>query len=169
MKKVLIDASSAILLHKANLFQAVAKFYQLYMVPTVYDEITVARRQGAQVFRIARQAGIIHLTVPALTTAAGVPMTGLHAGEHETIQAYDGSGMHFIIIDDGKGARACRDRMIPYINALLCPQILYMSGRIDDTERHSTFKQLKDIGRYGDEVIAYASSATRQSLAPFFP
>ena len=169
MKKALIDASSAILLFKANIFGTVAELYQLCMVPTVFDEITVAHRHGAEVFQTARDAGKIHLMAPARNPFEAVPAPGLHAGERETIRAYDGNGIHFIIMDDGRGTRACRDQKIPHINALLCPRILYMAGTIDGAVRHSAFEYLKEIGRYGDDVISYAASATRQSLAPFFP
>jgi len=47
MKTALIDASSAILLYKAELFEAVASAYDLAMAPAVFQEVTVADRMGA--------------------------------------------------------------------------------------------------------------------------
>ena len=169
MKRVLIDASSAILLHKADIFGDVAQHYALKMVPTVFSEITVTDRSGAQVFRKAREAGKIHLVAPAPGGRRIKVAGSLHAGELETIIAYEGEAAHFIIMDDGRGAKACRTMDIPYINALMCPKILYLSGKIDRTARQSAFMQLKNIGRYGDEIVAYAEKAGRDNLSSFFP
>ena len=36
MKRAFIDASSAILLYKADIFEAVANAYRLFVVPAVY-------------------------------------------------------------------------------------------------------------------------------------
>jgi predicted nucleic acid-binding protein len=169
MKRVLIDASSAILLHKANIFQDMAEHYLLMMVPTVFREITVAHRCGANAFREASDAGKIRMAVPVSPCESDAITTSLHAGELETIEAYNSIHAHFIIMDDGKGARACRTMGIPYINALLCPGILYLSGRINAETRQSAFEHLQEIGRYGDAVISYAERADGNGLASFLP
>lgn len=169
MKHVLIDASSAILLHKADIFEDVAEHYKLKMVPTVFSEVTVADRSGAEIFRTAREAGKIQLVSPTPGKRL-IKMAGsLHAGELETIIAYEGEASHFIIMDDGRGAKACRTMDIPYTNALLCPSILYLSGKIDGAARRSAFTRLKKIGRYGDEIVAYAEKADSDHLSSFFP
>jgi len=169
MKRVLIDASSAILLHKAQIFQDVATHYLLLMVPTVFSEITVAHHSGAEHFEEARVTGKIELVAVDPGTSGHKIASSLHAGELETIMAFKEDAARFIIMDDGRGARACRAMDIPYINALLCPSILYMSGKIDDLARQTAFRELKNIGRYGDEVIAYAKEANRDHLSSFFP
>jgi len=169
MKNALIDASSAILLHKANLFLEIAHAYHLFMVPTVYKEITVGDRSGADVFRSAGEAGTIRLLPPSAPPKIDPAMESLHAGEWETIAAYDEQDAHFIIMDDGRGARTCRTKKIPYINALLCPHILYLSGIIDNSTRRSAFTQLREIGRYAGEVVSYAKRSTRGVLEPFLP
>ncbi len=169
MKRVLIDASSAILLHKADIFKDVADHYALKMVPTVFSEITVTDRSGANIFKKAREAGKIQLVSPSPGSSRIESAGSLHAGELETIIAYQGKAAHFIVMDDGRGARACRTMGIPYINALLCPSILYLSGIIDGAARRSAFTHLKEIGRYGDEIVAYAERANRDHLSSFFP
>ena len=169
MKRVLIDASSAILLHKAHIFEDVADQYRLKMVPTVFCEITVAHRTGAEVFREARDAGKIHMALPDPGSRLHAKAPSLHAGELETIMAYKEGAAHFIMMDDGKGARVCRKMDIPYINALLCPIILFLSGKIDGAARQSAFMHLMKIGRYGDEIVAHAEKADVNRLAPFFP
>jgi predicted nucleic acid-binding protein len=169
MKRVLIDASSAILLYKADIFKVMAEHYLLLMVPTVFREITVAHRDGAEAFGEAREAGKIRIAVPANARGSDAVSASLHAGEMETIKAYDSIHAQFIIMDDGKGARACRTLGIPYVNALLCPGILYLSGKINQETCQSTFGYLRKIGRYGDDVICFAEQADRIGLASFFP
>lgn len=168
MKPVLIDASSAILLHKAHIFQDVADHYRLKMVPTVFREITVADHSGTEVFKEARESGKIHMVAPERRNRRKIAAT-LHQGELDTIMAYEGDAAHFIIMDDGKGAKACRRMDIPYINALLCPSILYFSGKIDRALRRSAFRQLKKIGRYGEDIVAYAEKANLDNLSLFLP
>ena len=169
MKRVLIDASSAILLHKARIFQDMAEHYVLNMVPTVFDEITVANHSGAEIFKEAKDSGQIQLVVPDRDTIRDKITASLHAGEFETIMAYADEPAHFVIMDDGRGARACRTMGIPYINALLCPSILYLSGKIDGMVRESAFTTLKTIGRYSGEIVAYAEMADLENLSSFFP
>ncbi len=169
MKRVLIDASSAILLHKARLFQEMANHYCVTMVPTVFSEITVAHHSGAAVFREARKRGTIRVAATEPRSDRPAISSSLHAGERATIMAYREEGAHFIIMDDGRGARACREMDIPYINALLCPGILHLSGKIDGACRRSTFEHLKKIGRYGDGIVAYAENVNEDALAFFLP
>jgi hypothetical protein len=169
MKIALIDASSAILLYKANLFQEMSRTYDLCMVPTVFKEITVEGRIGADAFHIAKKMGNIQLITPGETDRWDPLFPSLHPGETETLMAYDDGKTDFIIIDDGRGARTCRFKKIPYINALLCPYILYLSGAIDNASYSAAFDRLLQIGRYGQSVVNYARKSTREGLARFMP
>lgn len=169
MKTVLIDASSAILLHKAQLFKEMAVRYRFVMAGAVFVEITVQGRMGADAFAKAREAGNFDVVEIDRSEDTHRGLSSLHAGEMETILAYDHRKAHFIIMDDGRGARACRSKKIPYINALLCPGLLHLSGHIDAGTRQSAFEYLRKNGRYADDIIAYAQKATPRQLAPFFP
>lgn len=169
MKTALIDASSAILLYKAKLFKEIALQYRLVMAPTVFVEITVVGRKGADAFAKAKEDGKIDVVEIDSPEDAYPNLPSLHAGEMETIMAYENRKAHFIIMDDGRGARACRANQIPYINALLCPGILFLSGNIDSSRYRSAFAYIRKYGRYADNIVAYAQKATRQNLAPFFP
>ena len=169
MKSALIDASSAILLYKAKLFHKMAAAYRLWMVPTVYREITVRHHTGADVFHRAKESGKIRVVKLTSSNRSESLARSLDAGEAETMWAYNPQGVHFIIMDDGKGAHACRTLKIPYINALLCPNLLYWSQFIDSDTRCRAFVHLQRIGRYAPCIVDFAQNSTVTALRPFLP
>lgn len=169
MKSALIDASSAILLYKAKIFDDVCLAYHLLVVPAVYAEITVARRSGATAFRQAYARNRIERLKQPCPHAADQVAMALGTGERDTVAAYLEGASHFVIIDDGKGAQACRVNGIPHINALLCAKILLHSGLIESDLFESAFNHLLSIGRYSLKVIEYAQACTSEMLADFFP
>jgi hypothetical protein len=168
MRSVLIDASSAILLYKVDLFGPVAAVYRLKAVPAVIREITVAGHTGAAYFRRAHGSGDV---APADPGPDGNRSTdsSLGDGERETLLAYGNTQGDFVMIDDRRGVAACRAGGIPHINALLCPRLLYWSGAIDRTRSRDVFQRLLDVGRYSRRVIDYARTCTPGMLERFLP
>jgi hypothetical protein len=169
MKSALIDASSAILLHKARLFETMADTYRLSMAPAVYREITVGGHTGVALFRRAKKDGSINVLADSPPIPSHGVLNCLGAGEAETIRAYHHQRVHFIIIDDGKGARSCRTQKIPYINALLCPNLLYWSNIIDAETRWNTFVQIQHTGRYAHHIVDFAQNTTATAMRHFLP
>jgi predicted nucleic acid-binding protein len=169
MKAVLADASSAILLHKADLFDLLVHRYAVSMVASVFGEVTVDGRPGCNTFR--RLAVDRRLTVLTETPAPSDPAmpAGLHRGERDTLAAFRKQPGSFLAMDDRRAAAVCRQRGLPYICALLFPQIGYHSGLLskDARDRHMTV--LEGIGRYSAEVIRYARGCRREQVAPFLP
>lgn len=169
MKPVLIDASSAILLYKADLLEQMASAFALCMLPSVVREVTVADRQGA-VWFLNAFAGRKLNPLPADGNPDNhLDLSGLGAGERETLMAYSRKKVRFIIIDDKKGARICRRAMIPFINALLCPKILFWNGWIDRRAFCKSFEYLLAAGRYSRSVADYARNCSAAELHSFFP
>jgi len=169
MKRALIDASSAILLHKAGLFDTMVSAYRLMMTPAVCREVTVEGRRGAAHFKDALRRGCINI-VQAPTEAYGDSgLSRLGAGERDTLCAYRGGGVDFVILDDRKGVAFCRSGAIPHINALLCPKILHWAGHLDRSARARAIACLLDEGRYGRYVIDFAMKSDVQRLRVFLP
>ena len=169
MKAALIDASSAILLHKAALLDSVASAYKLMMTPAVFREVTVAGRNGAARFESLCRSGRIELTVEPGRSKLEDGLSGLGAGERETLLFFAVGGADFVILDDRKGAACCRSRAIPHINALLCPKILRWSGRLDRYAYIRAFAYLLDQGRYSSHVVEFAIECRRSRLYDFLP
>jgi hypothetical protein len=171
MKKALLDASSAILLFKSGLFDDLLDSYNIIITESVYDELTANDHIGAKEFRNyrrSREMGVQpSLKREGLNQLPFPDTSSLGKGERDTIhQFYSGVG-HFIIIDDGKGARYCRDNRIPYINALLFPRILYLIYSISETGFNNKAEKVISIGRYSQEIIDYALTCTKDDLEFF--
>jgi len=168
MKTGLIDASSAILLYKANLFTAVSAAYRLKVAPAVLKEITVVKRKGASFFRRAFDTGSLFPAEPGPEPdASNLPALG--EGERETLMAFRNDQGDFVIIDDGRGAAACRTDAIPYINALLCPKLLHWAGALDRGACDAAFNTILAVGRYSKQVVDYVETCTPDMLSGFAP
>ena len=117
MKKILLDASSAILLFKSNLFEQLIEVYQVTMAESVNEELTHDGYPGAKEFAdcLAEkkcslapgdQTAEIHGT--QLEEVAGLDRGGL-----DTIRLYKKGYGDFVITDDGRGAGYCKRHEIP--------------------------------------------------------
>ncbi len=168
MKTAVIDASSAILLFKADLLELMAAAFRLCVVPAVVQEITVAGRYGAAEFKAAAAAGLLEAVAPP--RADGLPrLAALDKGERDTILAFEQGAADFIIMDDRKGALYCRSRRIPYINALLCPGVLGAAGYLDENAQSTAFDRVLRLGRYSRWVTDFARACTLRDLRRFLP
>jgi hypothetical protein len=171
VKQAVIDASSAILLAKTGIFFKIADGFDLCMAHHVYYELTHKRRPFAGLFaKCLEQGRVKKIVLPSPLLSAfkeDARLAGLDRGERETIQVYFGGKNDFIIIDDRKGAAYCRDRKIPYINALLCPKILFFMGYINEKACRRFFAHLRKIGRYAPWVLKKAEVLTKEDLVDF--
>jgi hypothetical protein len=170
-KDALIDASSAILLYKAELLRIACAAYRLMMTPSVYSETTVPEQPGAKTMRtlIQKEDGITLLSDPmdVCPTHKTTGMDRLHRGERDTLLHYLNGNARFVIIDDGKGVQVCRRLQIPHVNALLFPFLLYYFGFLSKKEAEHNFKRIQRMGRYSTEVIQWAAHCTRTELGYF--
>ncbi|QTA93926.1 hypothetical protein [Desulfonema magnum] len=166
MKKVLIDASSAIILFKSGLFDKLTQTYYIVMAKAVCGELTQEGYPGAEVFREYCSDKDRVLQLPNHGEA---DISQLGRGEKNTIRHYIRGNGEFIVIDDGKGAAYCRDNRIPYINALLFPRILYVSGDMAETDYHHKTEMILRVGRYSQKIIDYAARCSKDKLEFFLP
>ncbi len=173
MKKALLDASSAILLFKSGMFDNLLDLYNIIITDSVYDELTANDHIGAKEFRNYRRSGKMgvqpSLKGEELNQLPFPDISSLGKGERDTIHQFHNGVGHFIIIDDGKGAKYCRDNRIPYINALLFPRILCLTHSISETGFNNKAKIIISIGRYSQEIIDYALTCTKDDLEFFLP
>lgn len=169
MKSVLIDASSAILLFKAELLAPIVALYRVAVVPAVVKEITVAGRSGASLFQQMLSAGQLKISPLAQPLTAEPALAALGAGERDTLTAFGQNHTDFVIIDDRKGALWCRSRNVPYINALLCARILFLAGHLSEDNYMCRSRQLLEIGRYSRWVVDFARCCEEGALTVFLP
>lgn len=169
MKTVLVDASSVILLHKADLLADMQAAFRLWLTISVYEELTRLRRPGAQA--VARSRRDRRITVVSPNNALhSQPLPGnLHRGERDTLLCFLDGGVDFIIIDDGPGAGYCRREAIPYVNALLCPRLLAIGGRLSPQEARGAMTRISDLGHYSTWIKRYAVRCSEATLSAFLP
>jgi hypothetical protein len=167
MKQAIIDASSAILLHKADLFGWLAEVYRVRMSDSVFTEITRAGYPGAKRFEDLCHQGCFAVIKPR--SRPGDRRVPLDGGERDTVIGYLQGQADFVVIDDGPGSGFCRASGIPYINALLFPRILFLQHMMAEAEyRHKTDRILRH-GRYAEKIVAFAAAAGRAQLEAFLP
>jgi hypothetical protein len=165
--RALIDASSAILLFKAGLIKACCEAFHLLMTRSVFDEVAVPAQPGAGEFHAlaGRLPGVTVLDDPAgILPKSAADLLRLHRGERDTLHHYLNGEARFVIIDDGKGVQACRRHGIPHVNALLCPRLLYFSGRMPAPHARFLFARIASLGRYSTAVVKWADTCDKSEL-----
>jgi predicted nucleic acid-binding protein len=170
-KKVLVDASSAILLAKVGLSTLLCETYVVIMAGSVFDEITVHTLPGSGEYLKLHETGNILLEDPKLKNLSGLPakLQNLGKGERDTLLLfYEGVG-DFLLTDDGEAAQFCHNNHIPFINALLFPLVLETAGLQNQSFRHYYFNILKIEGRYSAKVLDFASNCPTASISFSLP
>ncbi len=179
-KKVFIDASSAILLYKSDLFAPLLNAWQLIMSPEVFREITKTGYPGVAYFKTL-QKKTHDSAAPIIFREPGPADHPLFAqknflamdkGEKETIQIFCNSNGFkktgaFVLVDDGRAARLCHAQQIPFINALLVPKLFWYSGVMDQKTYLKKTTQLCELGRYSKKIIEMAGQFSRKELTYF--
>ena len=165
---VLIDASSAILIYKAGLFDVLLSAYNLGMTPAVVREVSVSGRAGASAFQQALGNRRLQLLEPFGPADLTPDLERMGAGERELLAACS-ADIRFVIIDDRKAAMYCRQNAIPYINALLCAKVLHVAGYIDAGIYHHARELMCRIGRYAEDIVHYVQTCHAEQLMRFFP
>jgi len=173
MKRGVIDASSAILLFKAGLFEDLIGAYQIVLAKSVYLEVSRSGYPGARSFGrycVNRRYEVCSVNrlkkIPPDHAAA---LSALGNGEKDTIMLFLNGDGDFIIIDDGRGAGFCRDHRIPYINSLLVARILLLSRIISAAVFQKKIEMLTRLGWYSQKIIDYAVTCPSQEMTLFMP
>ena len=171
---ILIDSSSLMLTYSAGLLSDVIRWYEVLIPTSVYEEITVPDKPGAEYFQDLKKEGNLQI----LNSPAGLHLVKeeykaelLKMGQGERdimIHVLTGRGS-FAVVDDLLAARFCVKCDIPFINALLLPKILHLAGVISLDEFRSSLSNLENRGRYSNGILARAKSFTAIDLEQFFP
>ncbi len=171
--RVYTDASSAILLYKAGLFGMTASHFQMVLTPGVFVEITRQGHDGAEYFSRFQNLSI-EPPDPSIGTVGLENALSLDLGEKETLLLFlqqnklQTAGLNrFILVDDGPAAKFCKARGLPFINALLVPKILRLSGHMSLSGCDEKMDLLSKIGRYSSTILKKARELTAQDLDYF--
>ena len=163
-KKAIVDASSAILLFKADLHTCLTDVYRVVLPQSVFYEITSKPYAGSEVYNNLAAEGKIQVHGSAEPVEKHT-MARLDKGEHDAIQLYYRGLGDFVIIDDGPAARYCTKEGIPFINALLFPVIMRLAEMKSDDFCRRSMEKVIASGRYSREIISFAAACERESIA----
>ncbi len=173
MPQVYIDASSAILLYRSDLFIPFAEVFSLVMAEAVFREITVDGYPGSSFFKTLKDRNLAAIQRPVPGKSQYKGFDQMDRGEQETLALFlkisPSSDSSFIIIDDGKGAKFCLNQGIPFINALLVPKIFWYSGRMNKQAYTEKTARIIELGRYAGKIIETAQALTEKDLKHFLP
>jgi len=169
-----VDASSAILLQKADLFALLLNAWQVVMTPSVFREITKSGYPGAAYFNSLSEITLQEPGPHSHPLFSLKSFASLGRGEKDTIQSFCNLyGRNFketgafILVDDARAAKFCQAQQIPFINALLIPKIFWYSGLMKQKDYLNTTACLCNIGRYSQKIIEMAQKFSRDDLAYF--
>ena len=168
-KNIIIDSSSAILLYKSNFFDKLSDKYDTTITQSVFNEITCNNYPGSEYFQKLCSDQILTINNKNLKNSNNNKLLNLGTGERDSILLFTQYKFDFIIIDDGKGAKYCRNNNIPYINALLIPKIFYFSKIITEEKYLKKTEDIISLGRYSEKIIEFVYQCSIEELQPFLP
>ena len=168
MKKIILDASSAILLFKTGLCEQLFEVYQVFITESVFNELTQSERPGKIEFQEWLADNRFSVTPVheegALQKVRRSQFSGLDMGEADTIRSFEKGYADFILTDDGRAAGYCKKNAIPFINGLLVPKVLCFSHKISADTCNNKMEFLINIGRYSERIITWAMDCPKESL-----
>ena len=174
MHTAYIDASSAILLYKTELFVLCSQHFSLIMETHVYKEVGVPDHPGEKFFESMIQNYRVQVCGfdPDHLIDISLP-ENLDLGERQTLGLYflnkNSDQSSFIIIDDAKAAKFCFRHNVPFINALLVPKVLWFAGILDENDYIDRTARVIEAGRYSRTIIEKAKALSPSDLALFIP
>lgn len=170
-KQVLLDSSSAILLEKTDLLGRLLDSYDVALTRAVFRELTDNNYPSSTLFRQKYSQSLIQIISPGDTIKdfESDELMALNLGERETILQYLSGNGDFIMLDDGKAARYCARQQLPFINALLFPIILRISGSLSEQESDQKVAEIISIGRYSGRIVQMALGMKKEALRSFLP
>ena len=109
MKRVIVDSSSAILLYKTDLFRNLTDAYNVILPESVYHEISIDGYKGSKYFKSYYKDSKLTLATPESDENYNIK---LGKGERDSILLFYQDYGDFVILDDAKGAKFCRNNLL---------------------------------------------------------
>jgi len=166
MTKTLIDTSTAILIYKAGLWPFLTGYYHVTVPRSVYEEMCADGHPGHRKFEDSYKRGKLTVSYDYRCCLPDLPLRG---GERDVILLYLSGQGDFVLIDDKKGGRYCRENAIPYTNALMMARALAAAGCVDEGTWKSASMLLLEKGRYSEAIKDHALNCDPEELRFFYP
>jgi len=163
MRVLVADASSLILLAKAQVLASLAGVAQLLVPAGVFEEVCgpeqLGRYPDAQaVMTLVAQE---RLLVQQVRRMAALPAT-LGRGESEAVSLFVQERADAVLTDDGRAIRVCRIMGIPYTTSPRCVVDMFRMGELRRRDARDAIERLAVHGRYSPDVVAAAIQCLAQ-------
>ncbi len=116
-KRILLDASSAILLYKTGLINIVTNEYVMVTSQSVYSELTAYIREGSEYFKSLFELKKFIISYEYKSCLLNIPLQG---GERDTVLLFLSGEGEFVLIDDKKGGTFCKKTIFPISTPFFC-------------------------------------------------
>jgi predicted nucleic acid-binding protein len=151
------DTSSLIYLAKSSIIRPFVQVFRVAVPPIVYEECIHQGYPGSDEIRTLRKEGGLSVHPVMNDDWVGRDLPG--GGEREVIQLFYQLRPDGVLIDDGDGVKACRNRGIPFVSALLIPSLLLVRDVIGPREAEESLEIIVRVGRYSEHVVLFARRA----------
>jgi predicted nucleic acid-binding protein len=164
-RRMVLDASTAILLAKVDLLRTVAGSAELWMATQAYQEATLKASADAQLIRRLAEEGPIREAKSREPTERFQSDFRLHEGETRSIllaqekDAVCGT-------DDGPAICCCKVLGLPFVTAIGILIALREAGAVEEAVALELLVKLERFGRYQARIIEDAGDRIRRGKDP---
>jgi len=158
---IICDTSSLILLYKAGLSDYLVSNYEVIITDEVNRELCKDGYAGGCYFKGLIINGNIRTVNSAGTFKTG---TAMDMGELTVLESFIFGAGECILMDDGRGARYCRDNGLPYVNALLVIRSMFLRRRCSESFYEAKFDWFSQWGRYSRSILDWAGNAQLEDI-----
>jgi len=150
-RRVGLDASTAILLHKAGLLDVACRAYRMVTTPVVRREIARGGGEGEEILRLMDRRGV--------ETAGG---EGEIPGEESLFMLFQAGRIEAVFADDGDFLALCRRKNVPHYSSVMVPWLLYRNGFLTGEEALRATARVAGTGRFSGWVLGFVESLWRE-------
>lgn len=156
---VVFDASTLILLAKADLLRRIVERIEATVTAVVAQECTRKEELAdAKLIRALIDSGDIRISATQRTNRLRTLITDFRmgAGEASSILLAQESG-YVLATDDGQGIKACKLLRLPFLTAIHFLLYLHGDGAINTELAMAKLKTLERHARYSPEIVEHAA------------
>jgi len=157
---VLSDTSSLVYLAKTGLLETLVAYYNLFIPSIVLTELSIERDdQFPETKKIKKLVDESRLQIVPVGTNynslqfSEAQLKRLHKGERSVLLIYPTLIPCFILIDDLKLIRICREHTIPFTSAVIIPIMLLAYQKISYLEAAFYVREITRVGFFSEKMI----------------
>lgn len=162
MSRMVLDASSLILLTKVNMIEFLMNEFDLSVTETVREEAAnYGSSDARKIEKYVEEGRIDTREVKGEAVEELAKDFNIDRGEASTLLTYRGGDADIVTTDDGKTIETCRVLDIPYTTSLALLEKAVDDGELSMDEGLAKLERLEDYGWYSQELLDRTESSIR--------